>query len=96
MHRGQEDLWEDPEKGRPWNGPAAVEVAAAPAQLQPLPIELEAPEPEMPEFNLEEELAELEKETKVRNTTKVLSSNAWQSIRKICCRFRGLEYFFPL
>ncbi|KAK9904154.1 hypothetical protein WJX75_005482 [Coccomyxa subellipsoidea] len=61
---GQEDLWEDPEKGRPWNGPAALEVAAAPAQPQPLPIELEAPEPEMPEFNLEEELAELEKETK--------------------------------
>lgn len=96
MHRGQEDLWEDPEKGRPWNGPAAVDVAATPAQLQPPPVESDAPEPELPEFNLEEELAELEKETKVRNNTEVLSSDAWRSIGDICCRFRALEYFFPL
>ena len=69
MCRGQGDLWEDPGQGRPWQGPPPANTA----QLQPPPpppaAPAEAAEAEVPAFDLDEELAALEKETKVRSTS---------------------------
>ncbi len=54
--RGQEDLWEDPEERR----------FAVPPMQQPTVDPSDGISPDVPAFNLEEELANLEKETKVK------------------------------
>ncbi len=65
--RGQGDLWEDPEqsKSRLASEPTIAAISAV-LPPPPPPTQAEEDEADVPAFDLEQELAQLEKETKVR------------------------------
>ena len=65
QHRGQGNLWEDPGTGQPWNAPPPMVSGQPSSSGRPGPSQAAAEAPSGAAFNMDDELLQLEQQTKV-------------------------------